>query len=210
MINLDCHSLFLFEGLSENELEKCCHMAKTLEKRYCKGDVIYNYDDTPKALAIVVEGHVRVLHGRVVMNDLLSGDVFGVAALFGSDEGYVSTVVAETDCSIMFIPQETVVNWMATVPRVAENYVRFLSDRIRFLNMRLSTLTAGQADGKLWRYLLAHRDENGVVYVREGMSELAERLDMGRSSLYRSLDALTEVGRIRRERKKIYILRTEE
>ena len=49
-----------------------------------------------------------------------------------------------------------------------------------------------------------------VVYVAEGMTALAERLDMGRSSLYRSLDALTELGRIRRVRKKIYILRTEE
>ena len=119
-------------------------------------------------------------------------------------------MVAETDCSILFIPQDVVVRWMSSVPRVAENYVRFLSDRIRFLNLRLSTLTAGQADGKLWRWLLAHRDENGVVTVTDGMSELAERLDMGRSSLYRSLDALTEVGRIRREKKKIYILRTEE
>lgn len=207
---MDCHSLFLFEGLTEIEFEKCCQMARKTVKHYCKGDVIYSYDDALRALAIVVEGHVRVLQGRVVMNDLLPGDVFGVAALFGSDEGYVSTVVAETDCSILFIPQETVVNWMATVPRVAENYVRFLSDRIRFLNMRLATLTAGQADGKLWKYLLANRDEDGVVYVKDGMSELAERLDMGRSSLYRSLDALTELGRIRRERKKIYILRAEE
>ena len=207
---MDCHSLFLFEGLTETELETCCQMAKKTEIGYCKGEVIYSHDDVLRALAIVLEGHVRVMQGRVVMNDLLPGDVFGVAALFGSDEGYVSTVVAESDCSIMFIPQETVVSWMATVPRVAENYVRFLSDRIRFLNMRLATLTAGQADGKLWKYLLANRDENGVVFVKDGMSELAERLDMGRSSLYRSLDALTELGRIRRERKKIYILRAEE
>ena len=207
---MDCHSLFLFEGITEEEMEKCCQMAKTLEKHFCKGDVIYGRDNAPKALAIVLEGHVRVLQGRVVMNELLPGDVFGVAALFGTDEEYTSTVVAETDCNVLLVPQETVVNWMASVPRVAENYVRFLSDRIRFLNLRLSTLTAGPADGKLWRYLLAHRDENGVVYVKDGMSELAERLDMGRSSLYRSLDALTEIGRIRRERKKIYILRAEE
>lgn len=201
---------FLFDGLTEQEREKCCHMAKNEEKHYCKGDAIYSPENAPKALAIVLEGHVRVLQGRVVMNDLLPGDVFGVAALFGTDEKYPSTVVAETECRVLLIPQETVVTWMATVPRVAENYVRFLSDRIRFLNLRLSTLTAGQSDGKLWRWLLAHRDENGVVYIKDGMSELAERLDMGRSSLYRSLDALTALGRIRRERKKIYILRAEE
>ncbi len=202
--------LFLFEGLSDREKDTCRRMAITQLRSYCKGDTIYSREDAQKALALVLKGHVRVLQGRVVMNDLLAGDMFGVAALFGSDEEYSSTVVAETECDILFIPQDTVVRWMATVPRVAENYVRFLSNRIRFLNLRLSTLTAGQTDGKLWRYLLDNCDANGVVTVREGMSELAERLDMGRSSLYRSLDALTELGRIRREKKKIYILRTEE
>ena len=203
-------SLFLFDGLADKQKEMCCRMAPTQEQHYDKGETIYTRHEAQKALALVLSGHVRVWHGRVVMNDLLTGDVFGVAALFGSDEEYASTVVAESDCDVLFIPQETVVRWMALVPRVAENYVRFLSDRIRFLNRRLSTLTAGQADGKLWRYLLAHRDEEGVVTVTDGMSELAERLDMGRSSLYRSLDALTEMGRIRRVKKKIYILRTEE
>lgn len=207
---MEYDSLFLFEGISERDKDICRRMAITHSRKYCKGETIYSRDGAQKALALVLKGHVRVLQGRVVMNDLLAGDVFGVAALFGSDEEYPSTVEAVTDCDILFIPQETVVRWMATVPRVAENYVGFLSDRIRFLNLRLSALTAGQTDGKLWRYLLDHRDENGVVTVTEGMSELAERLDMGRSSLYRSLDALTELGRIRREKKKIYILRTEE
>ena len=125
-------SLFLLDGLTEKERERCRQMAQTYEKHYCKGEPIYTKHMAQKALAVVLNGHVRVWQGRVVMNDLLVGDVFGVAALFGSDEEYPSTVTAETDCDILFIPQETVVRWMASVPRVAENYVRFLSDRIRF------------------------------------------------------------------------------
>lgn len=203
-------SLFLLAGVDENQRQLCDQMATTEEKTYCKGETIYTPQNSRRALALVLEGHIRVWQGKVVMNDLFARDVFGAAALFGSNEDYPSTVVAETDCRVLFIPQETVVAWMQAVPRVATNYVSFLSDRIRFLNRRLSTLTAGQADGKLWRYLLAHRDENGVVTVADGMRELAVRLDMGRSSLYRSLDALTEAGKIRRERKKIIILKTEE
>lgn len=203
-------SLFLMKGLTPEELELCRQLAQTEEKTHCKGDHIYTPQDAKRALAMVLEGHVRVWQGHVPMNDLLPGDVFGVAALFGTGEEYPSTVVAQSDCRILYIPQETVVRWMKEVPTVAENYVAFLSDRIRFLNRRLSTLTAGQSDGKLWRYLLAHRDENGVVTVTNGMSELAERLDMGRSSLYRSLDSLTQLGKIRRDRKKIIILKTEE
>ena len=95
-------------------------------------------------------------------------------------------------------------------PRIAENYVRFLSDRIRFLNRRLATLTAGQTDGKLWRFLLAYKGEDGTVHLPGGMTELAERLNMGRSSLYRSLDALTEAGRIERDGKTIRIIQEDE
>ena len=202
--------LFLFEGLSSTEKSRCWEIDGGEEVAFAKGDVIYDSDNAKRALALVLEGSVRVLHGRVVMNELVAGDVFGAAALFGDEDPFPTTVKAHTRCRILFIPQATVSAWMATVPRVGENYIRFLSDRIRFLNRRLATLTAGQTDGKLWRYLLAHRDENGVVYIADGMSELAERLDMGRSSLYRSLDALTQLGRIRRERRKIIILTTEE
>lgn len=207
---MNYESLFLLADVDENQRQLCDQMAVTEEKSYCKGETVYTQQNSRRALALVLEGHIRVWQGKVVMNDLFARDVFGAAALFGSDEDYPSTVVAETDCRVLFIPQETVVAWMQAVPQVATNYVRFLSDRIRFLNRRLATLTAGQADGKLWRYLLAHRDENGVVTVNDGMRDLAERLDMGRSSLYRSLDALTEAGKIRRERKKIIILKTEE
>lgn len=202
--------LFLLEGLTDEEMIRCRDLAETEELSFAKGEIIYDPKSAQRALAYVVEGQVRVCHGRVVMNDLVAGDVFGAAALFGSCEPYPSTVTALTSCRILLIPQETVSRWMAAVPQVGENYVRFLSDRIRFLNRRLSTLTAGQSDGKLWRYLLAHRDAEGVVLLPGGMTELAERLDMGRSSLYRSMDALTEAGRIRREGKRIYVLKTEE
>ncbi len=203
-------SLFLLKGLTKEELELCQRLAQTEEQSYCKGDTIYTPHTAKRALAMILQGHVRVFQGRVPMNDLVEGDVFGAAALFCTNEEFPSTIVAESACRVMYIPQETVVLWMKEVPQVAENYVGFLSDRIRFLNRRLATLTAGQADGKLWRYLLANRDAEGVVYVTDGMTALADRLDMGRSSLYRSLDALVLAGRIRRERKKIYILQTEE
>lgn len=201
--------LFLFQGLTDAELAQCRQLAQTQELIYAKGEVVYAPTNARRALAYVQEGRLRVLHGKVVMNDLHPGDVFGAAALYGSTEAYPSTVVAATPCRILLIPQETVSRWMAAVPRVGENYVRFLSDRIRFLNRRLSTLTAGPADDKLWRYLLAHRDADGVVTL-PGMTQLAERLDMGRSSLYRSFDALTAAGRIRRLDKHTILITMEE
>lgn len=195
--------LFLFEGLSPREKCHCWAIDGGEEAAFDKGAVIYDSDHAKRALALVLEGSVRVLHGRVVMNELHAGDVFGAAALFGEEDPFPTTVAARTDCRVLFIPQTTVSAWMVAVPRVGENYIRFLSDRIRFLNRRLATLTAGHTDGKLWRYLLAHRDENGVVRLTGGIGELARALNMGRSSLYRGLDALTADGKIERRGKEI-------
>ena len=198
--------LFLWKGLTEEELQLCRDSSAAEEVSFAKGDTVYGPDHAERALAYVLEGHLQVCYGRVVMNDLFPGDVFGSAALFGSDEPYPSTVVAHADCRILMIPQETVLKWMSLVPKVGENYVRFLSERIRFLNRRLCTLTACGTNGKLWQYLLAHRGQDGAVQVKGGMTELARRLDMGRSSLYRCVDTLTDAGRIRREGKKIFVL----
>ena len=210
MGKVEKNALFLLQGLTEEEKARCWQTAESEECAYQKGQVVYDAAKARPALALVLSGQLRVLHGRVVMNELHSGDVFGVAALFGSGAEYPSTVVAATACRVLLIPQEAVSAWMAAVPRVAENYVRFLSDRIRFLNRRLSTLTAGQAEGKLWCYLLAHADEHGVVQLPGGMTGLAECLDMGRSSLYRCLDNLSVGGKIRREGKSIVIINQEE
>lgn len=207
---MDISGLFLMQGLTRDELDLCQSMTVTDEVTFAKGETIYDADHMRRALACIVQGRARVMFGRVVMNDLYPGDVFGAAALYGTSEEYSSSVVVVSPCRVVFIPQETVSRWMSAVPRVGENYVRFLSDRIRFLNRRLSTLTAGHADGRLWQYLLAHQDADGMVIISGGMTALAERLDMGRSSLYRSLDALTDAGYIRREGKKIYITKMED
>ena len=202
--------LFLFEGLSPTEKSRCWDIDGGEEAAFAKDEVIYDSDRAKRALALVLEGSVRVLHGRVVMNELHAGDVFGAAALFGEEDPFPTTVAARTDCRVLFIPQTTVSAWMAAVPRVGENYIRFLSDRIRFLNRRLATLTAGHTDGKLWRYLLTHRDENGIAHLTGGIGELAKALNMGRSSLYRGLDALAADGKIARHGKEIKIILKEE
>lgn len=203
------YTLFLLDGLTEEEREKC--RAQTISEPQCfeRGEIIYDSSLARRALALVLEGEVRVLHGRVVMNTLHAGEVFGAAALFAEEEPYSSRVLAASRCRILFIEQSQVSAMMAAYPQVAENYVRFLSDRIRFLNRRLATLTAGQTDDKLWQYLLAHRDEQGAVRLAGGMTALAGRLGMGRTSLYRSLEQLTVAGKIRRRGKEIFIIQEE-
>ena len=84
-------------------------------------------------------------------------------------------------------------------PCVAENYVRFLTGRIRFLNRRIAAFTAGAAPRKVARYLWERRQGDGSVPLPDNMVALAASLDMGRSSLYRALDTLEAAGCLERQ-----------
>lgn len=179
-----------------------------------KGAMIYSCHDFQRALGIVLCGAVQVSRTggdgrRVVMNTLFPGQIFGAAALFGECEAYVTEVDALRSAKVMFISQKVILDWMQQDYRIGENYIRFLSDRIRFLNQKIAGFTDGQADDRLKRYLLGHCSEDGQVTLPRSMVELAQSLNIGRSSLYRSLDALSAQGLIRREGKQMYVVSME-
>lgn len=136
------------------------------------------------------------------MSVLEPGDLFGAAALF-HEETYAVTLTAQRSCTLLLLPQALVEDLMARFPQVGRNYVAYLSGRIRFLSGKIETLTAGHVEGKLAQYLLAHTREGWAECSATG---LAKRLGVGRASLYRAFDTLTQLGLIRRDGKRIQVL----
>jgi CRP-like cAMP-binding protein len=174
-------------------------------ERFRRGDVIYSTTQFRRAVGVVTSGTVRVFRHGAVLNRLECGGVFGVAALYGEEEEYVTEVRAASACEVQFFSQELLDRWMREDFRLAENYIRFLSDRIRFLNRRIAAFTGGAADERLLAFLRGRADKDGVVTLSMSMTELSRALDIGRSSLYRSLELLEQDGTIRRQGKQIYL-----
>ncbi len=188
-------AFFLFDGLGEEALG-------AIERRldppvtYRRGQVVYNTDTFRRAVGLIVRGSVTVRSaGEVVITHLHAGEIFGVAALFDSEqETYVTEITADEESAVRFIPQELMSRLLAEFPLIAERYIRFLSDRVRFLNRKLSALTVGNTENRLYHYLLSHQDEQGTIQLPDTMTELAKALNMGRSSLYRALETLVQEG----------------
>lgn len=202
-------TIFLFQGISATEVHSLLEGIPEAVS-FAKGEVVYTRRRFRHALGVLLSGRAEVYRtegGRhVLMNRLGPGDSFGAAALYGGGEEYVTEVRAAAACEILFLSQETVSGWMRRDYRVAENYIRFLSGRIRFLNRRIAGFTGGAADRRLARYLAEQAGENGRTRLPGSMTALASALNIGRSSLYRSLDALTEAGLIRRAGREIEIV----
>ncbi len=205
-ISMKKNDLFLLNGLLPGEKERCWQQTDARPLTVEKGEIICIPAQSQPSLIWILEGKAQIYQEEACINDLRQGDLFGAAALFGEASPIPHRLVAVSRCQILYISQKTVSSWMALYPRVAENYVRFLSDRIRFLDRRLSALTAGSAEEKLWRYLTDNRDEQHTVHLPDRMAELADTLNMGRSSLYRSLESLERAGWICRRGKDIILL----
>ena len=193
--------LFLFDGLAPNVCELLAETARI--ERFERGAVIYSPHCFQRCLGVVLEGTVAVDQAigirRTRMRTMGVGQVFGAAALYGGDASYVTEISAKTACAVAFFDQAQISGWLSTHPRIAENYIRFLSDRIRFLNRRITTLSGEDVQQKLAVYLQAVASDA----VSVNMVQLAQQLNVGRSSLYRALDALEQAGQIRREGKRI-------
>lgn len=179
-------------------------------KRFARRQEIYSPASYQSCLGLVLEGRVLVeKEGGILLNALGPGDCFGAAALFCDTVQYVTTVRAASDAQVLFLRREALEQLFAALPATAVNYIRFLSGRIQFLNRQLHRFTAPSAEETLLRYLESEQKAAGgqnPLRLRLSLSRLAETLNMGRSSLYRSLQLLESQGRIRRDGRCITLL----
>ena len=195
---------FLVEGLGEEELDKILSDPRCTRARAAKGEVIYSPHDFQRSLGIILSGSAQVTRNELIVSVLEEGDLFGAAALFHQARDYVTTLTARTDCAMLLLPQSLVSASMAQNPRLAENYIRYLSGRIRFLSDKIQELIAGSAEEKLEQYLLS-RVEGNVVHLDCSLTGLAKRLNMSRASLYRAFDALEAGGTLCRRGREIFL-----
>lgn len=199
--------LFLLDGLSEKEK---CEIISVLPEtvKFKKGEIVYSPESFRRAVGFVEIGSVTAVTNnsqQMVMKRIPAGSCFGAAAVFGTSDTYVSTVTAAENAEICFITEETLTLLFEKHPRTAINYIAFLSDRIRFLNKRLSVISCSDAENTVLKYLSLSVDDDGYAVIPGSMTELARMLGLGRASLYRSLDALEKRGSIVRENNKIKV-----
>lgn len=146
--------------------------------------------NSDNALGIILRGRAEaVTREGTPLTFFRQGDSFGATALFGGTE-CISQIRAVSDCRVQFIPQEILERWFRSDPQIALNYIAFLSDKVRFLNGKIAIYTQDSAEQRLYRWLCANCGEDGQIPV--SMTQLAELLSIGRTSLYRALNTLEE------------------
>ena len=165
------------------------------------GETIFPCPQTDGCLCVLHQGQAKVYANApdtaepALLRTMDAGAIFGVHCIFGGDMSPQSRIVAQKECRVLLIPAPIWEQILAAHPETMASYVRFLTQRLQFLNRKIRYLTAGSAERRLALYLLAEISEDNVPTRLEiSAVSLADLLDLGRASLYRAMDRLTEDG----------------
>ena len=187
MCTINC---FLFEGLSDDEITQILNcFEKTVNIN--KGEQLYRNG----MIGIITSGCATIkrhndVGDAITIRTISQNDLFGAASVFGSWKDGMSSITAKTPCEILYISEEKFCDVLKQYPQISINYITYLSDRIRFLNRKLDAFTAKSTEERLYEYLLSQADCDGNISLGFGMAELARRLQVGRTSIYRDIESL--------------------
>ena len=200
----------LFRGSPPSVLTRILAVSDCTAADYEKNDVVYDKTNFSRSLGIVLEGKLRVTKENadkrpIVMSTLQRGALFGAAALFNSEPEYATKITAIERSRVLFLPQRLIKRMIEREPDIAENYIRYLSERILFLNRKIYFLTAVTAEQRLAGFLLDNLAVGEYSEMPMPMHRLADALNMSRASLYRAFDELTESGAVSKQGKLVCI-----
>ncbi len=202
-------SCFLFADVTENELNAFLSEGLCFTGAFSKGETVFTAGEKERMLGVLLSGKASAFctdGGKGSIKTFFAGDLFGAAGAFcKSGNEPFSKILAITSCQVFFVTREGIEKLLFSNPGRALAYISFLSDRVAFLNRRISTFTGGDALARVARYLLDTADEN-MVCKNINFSSLAKSLDISRASLYRAKNELTEIKAISADKKDVTIL----
>lgn len=203
----------LFIGLSDESIKNVLKEVKYYIKTYSKGEIIANEDDECRSLSLVLSGTVEIQrlysNGKyIVLSRLLEGDVFGEALVFSKAKTYPATIIALSECKVLFINKNDVLKICSNEEKILENFVSLLSDKVFILNSKIKSISFKSIRQKVINYILneAKEQKSNSIILKNTKEEIASALGIPRPSLSRELINLRDMNYIEFNRKKITIL----
>jgi len=203
----------LFIGLSDESIKNVLKEIQYYIKTYSKGEIIANEDDECRSLSLVLAGIVEIQrlysNGKyIVLSRLLEGDVFGEALVFSKAKTYPATVIALSECAVLFINKNDVLKICSHEEKILENFISLLSDKVFILNSKIKSISFKSIRQKVINYILNESKEqkSNSIILKNTKEEIASLLGIPRPSLSRELINLRDMNYIEFNRKRITIL----
>ena len=195
----------LFQGVTENDLEAMLSCLGATERKYKKNDVILLAGSKVTVVGIMVEGNAQITRddaegNRAILSELGKADLFAEAYVAAGSAEIPITVIATTDCQIVWIPFSKIIGTCDVAcgfhRTLVQNMMRVIAVKNVLMNEKMRILSCKTTREKLMTYLSDYSERVGKNKFKIPFSrnELADFLSVDRSAMSRELSRLKNEG----------------
>lgn len=201
----------VFSGAGRDICSELLASGKYEVKTYKGHETVFSPEKSVRALAVILKGSCEVSKhtekGELYMSTLTEGNVFGLSSVFYDKESFPTYVTAKEPLRVLFITKEQLKELFAAYPVILENFLSILSTKIHFLNEKIERISSSDAKAAVRNYLLdtAKKLEKTEFSLPVSYQKLSSMLSIGRTSVYRAFDDLSEEGFLKKDGRMITI-----
>lgn len=194
----------LFQGMTAEEVRQILHCMSAKERRYQKGEFIYNMGDEISDIGIVTEGAVHVIKSdywgnQTILAEIAPGEIFGEAYACGDAPCMVSVVAVKPTVILKLNVQRILKVCPSTCTchsRMISNLVSVMAQKNLRLTEKIEHMSKRNTGNKLLSYLSAQSEKCGKssFTIPFNRQELADYLCVDRSAMSAELSKLREEG----------------
>jgi len=207
----------LFQGVEENDLEAMLNCLGATERKYKKNDVILLAGTKVTSVGIVAEGNAQITRddaegNRAILSELEKADLFAEAYVAAGAVEVPITVIATSDCRVVWIPFSKIVGTCSTAcgfhRTLVQNMMRVIAMKSIWMNEKMRILSCKTTKEKLMTYLSDYSERVGKnkFKIPFSRSELADFLSVDRSAMSRELSRLRDEGYLKYHKNEFELL----
>ena len=207
-----------FAGLNDNEILSILHCVNASKIFRPRGSYIFRAGDSTEVMGLVLSGSALIIQEdlwghRNILSKCSVGDFFGEP--YASNPGSVLniSVVAETDCEILFLNVKRLLVSCPTAcdhhQKLIRNLVSVLANRILILNDKITHVSKRTTREKLLSYLSSESIRHASLFfdISFDRQQLADFLCVDRAAMSVELSKLQKEGLLKTNRNHFELLK---
>jgi CRP-like cAMP-binding protein len=200
-MNIDIlRNISLFSAIKESDLEKLIAGNHIYRKHYMNGATVHIANETCRTLDIVLSGSLVAYSlstngSATTMFEFSQGSVIGANLLFGENHSYPLTIYCLTDCQIIHIDINAVLEFLHDY-NFTLHYIKSISQNSQGINQKIAMFTQRTLRENIMDYFKQQTiiQKSSVILLPMSKRQLADYLGVQRPSLFRELKKLKEEG----------------
>ena len=206
-------NLQLFNNLNDLEIEEVKNFLSDI-KTYKSKSTVFNVGDEINYIGILLSGQVELaiddaFGNKTILSKLSAPALFAESVLIRGIKEIPLSVVATTDSQIIFFDYKSFsAKNLSSREKVKDNLIDILAGKNLFMRDKLNLFSLQSTRAKILYFLSNEARKNHSKYftIDFNITELAQYLNLNRSSLSRELSKLKKEGLIDYDKKTFRIL----